>query len=154
MLVVLISTFALGADYVSTVFGFKATFPGEVQQSRIEPNDDNFVGYAPSKAWAGQVQVLSIPGMDKTEITSDYMDARLKEIIEGAQMTLVSSRHTTFQGNPAITVAGTLNAGAIDVNMVIVFTQSRNRIYSADVVLLHSADHSVVQPFLDSFELR
>jgi hypothetical protein len=155
-LVVFVSTLALAADYVSTALGFKANFPGEVQLSRIEPNDDNFIAYSPDKTWAGQVQVISIAGLDKTEITNDYMDSQLKEIADAAPLTVTSSHYATFQGYPAVAATGTINAkaGVVDVTLLLVFTKNRNRMYVADVLVIHGGDHSFVQPFLDSFEIR
>ena len=156
LLVVLGSTIALAADYVSTAFGFKAAFPGEVQQSRVEPNDDNFIAYSANRTWAGQVQVVSMPGLDKTEITNEFMDATLKGLAGGAPMTVTSSHYTTFQGYPAVAATGTMNAtaGVIDVNLLLVFAKNRNRMYAIDVLVVRAGDHSVVQPFMDSFEFR
>jgi hypothetical protein len=45
-------------------------------------------------------------------------------------------------------------AGVIDVNLLLVFAKNRNRMYAIDVLVVRAGDHSVVQPFMDSFELR
>jgi hypothetical protein len=164
-----LATLAAAADkYVSTDFGFAGSYPAEVVRSQTTSDAASFTASAPASAWVAQVKVAKNVAMPQ-EITKQFMEAKLAEILGGGGMTQTgTSSYTTFGGHPALLATATflvnnqytnfVSYSAV-VDMKLIFVKSRqlngqNRVYWVAGWAIQGKDRSGIQPFLDSFELR
>jgi hypothetical protein len=166
----LVAVLTLASDkYVSTGFGFAASFPAEVVSSQIGPDVFLFRASAPGNAWEAQVKITKNVAMPQ-EVTKEFMDARLAEVIKGGGMTQSGgTSYAVCQGHPAVLASAIFvvdNTGSNQVSystlvsMKLVFVNGRNpaqgnnRIYMVDGMAIQGQNRSAIQWFLDSFELR
>ncbi|MGD0214070.1 MAG: hypothetical protein ABSB87_12625 [Terriglobales bacterium] len=166
----LIASFASATDkYISTEFGFAASFPGDVVHSQITPDVSLFDASAPGSAWEVQVKVTKNVAMPK-EVTKEFMEAKLAEVIKSGNMVQTGvTSYTTFQGYPALvaTAIFTINnrdtqhvtyAVVVDIKLIFVkdrnLMKGQNRLYLVDGMATQGKDRSGIQSFFDSFELR
>jgi hypothetical protein len=165
-----LATLASAADkYVSTDFGFAGSYPADVVRSQIASDVASFTATAPASAWVAQVKVVKNVTMPQ-EITKQFMDAKLAEILRGGGMTQTgASSYTTFEGHPALLATANFIVNNqftnfvsynAPVDMKLIFVKSprplngQNRIYWVAGWAIQGKDRSAIQPFLDSFELR
>jgi hypothetical protein len=170
LFVLLLTPFASAADkYVSTEFGFAASFPANVVRSQINSDAASFTANAPGGAWVAEVKVAKNVAMPK-EITKAVMAARLANVLKEGGMTQVGSTSlTTFQDHPTLLATATFIVNNQDTNFVaypvvvdikLIFvsnrnlTKGQNRVYTVSGRAIQGKDRSAIQPFLDSFELR
>jgi hypothetical protein len=170
LLLILIATvMSAGDKYVSTEFGFAASFPADVVSSQITPDVFLFKASAPRNTWEGQVKVTRNVVMPQ-EVTKEFMEAKLAEVIKSGGMAQTgSSSYTIFQGHPALIAKAIFVVNkrdthevsyAVEVNMKLIFVKSenlvkgKNRIYMVDGMAIQGGDRSAIQSFLDSFELK
>lgn len=157
------------AKYVSTDFGFAASYPAEVVRSQITSDVASFTAGAPAGAWVAQVKVVKNVAMPQ-EITKQFMEAKLAEILSSGGMTQTgASSYTTFEGHPALLATATFlvnnqytnfvsyNA-AVDMKLIFVKSENlikgQNRVYWVAGWAIQGKDRSGIQPFLESFELK
>jgi hypothetical protein len=167
---ILIATFASATDkYVSTEFGFAASFPAEVVHTQTTPEVNSFVAPAPGGAWEAQVRVTKNVVLPR-EVSKEFMEAKLAEVLKDGGMTQTdASSYTTFQGYPALHATATFLidnrntshvAYPVVVDMKLIFVKSQNlvkgqnRVYWVAGWAMQGQDRSGIQAFLDSFELR
>ena len=81
LLLVLIGSFASATDkYVSTEFGFAASFAANVVRSQVTPDAASFYASVPGGAWAAQVKVTKNAVMP-SKLTHEVMEAKLAEVL-------------------------------------------------------------------------
>lgn len=170
LLAILLATLTSASDkYVSTEFGFAVSFPPGVISSQITPDVFLFEASAPTNAWEAQVKVTKNVVMPP-EITKEFMEAKLAEVIKSGGMTQSGvTSYTVCQGHPALLASAFFIVDSRDsnevsyatlINMELIFVKSQNpakgnnRIYMVDGMANQGRDRSAIQPFLDSFELR
>ena len=171
VILILIATFASAADkYVSTDFGFAASFPANVVRTQTASDVASFVASAPGGgAWVAQVKVTKNVVMPQ-KVTKEFMEAKLAEVLKGGFMTQTgASSYTTFHGYPALLATATFIINNRDTNFVsysavidmkLIFVKSanlvngQNRVYWVSGWAIQGQDRSGIQSFLDSFELR
>ncbi|HEX3739641.1 MAG TPA: hypothetical protein VHV29_07935 [Terriglobales bacterium] len=170
LLPVLVATVTSASDkYVSTEFGFAASFPAAVVSSQTGPDVFLFKATAPGSAWEAQVKVSQNVAMPQ-EITKGFMEAKLAEVINsGGMKQSRGTSYATVRGHPAVLASAVFvvdNTGsnqvsyATLVNIKLVFVKSRNpakgnnRIYMVDGLAIQGQDRSAIQQFIDSFELK
>jgi hypothetical protein len=171
VIVILIATFASAADkYVSTDFGFAASFPANVVRTQTASDVASFVASAPGGgAWVAQVKVTKNVVMPQ-KVTKEFMEAKLAEVLKSGFMTQTgASSYTTFHGYPALLATATFIINNRDTNFVsysavidmkLIFVKGenlvngQNRVYWVSGWAIQGQDRSGIQSFLDSFELR
>jgi hypothetical protein len=170
LLAILTATFASAADkYVSTEFGFAASYPADVVRTQVTSDVASFAAKAPGGAWVAQVKAYKNVVMP-VEITKEFMEGKLKEVLRDGGMTQTgASSYTTFQGHPALLAKATfiINNGETNfvsysavVDMKLIFVKGQNlikgqsRVYWVAGWAIQGKDRSGIEPFLDSFELR
>jgi len=170
LLTILIATFASATDkYVSTEFGFAASFPADVAHTQITPEVNSFVANGPGGAWVAQVKVTKNVVMPQ-KVTKEFMEAKLAEVLkDGGLVQDGASSYTTFQGYPALLATATFIVDnrrtehvpyPVVVDMKLIFVKSQNlvkgqnRVYWVAGWAIQGEDRSGIQSFLDSFELR
>jgi hypothetical protein len=170
LLAILIATFASAADkYVSSEFGFAASYPGDVVRTQVTSDVASFAAKAPGGAWVAQVKAYKNVVMPQ-DVTKEFMEGKLKEVLRDGGMTQTgASSYTTFQGHPALLATATfiINNGetnfvsysaVVDMKLIFVKGQNlikgQNRVYWVAGWAIQGKVRSGIQPFLDSFELR
>jgi len=168
--VVLIASFATAADkYVSTDFGFAASFPADVVHSQVTPDVNRFSANVPGGAWVAQVKVTKNVAMPR-EVTKEFMETKLAEALkDGGMVQDGATSYTTFQGHPALLATATFIANnrttnhvayPVVVDMKLIFVEGQNlikgqnRVYWVAGWATKGGDRSGIQSFLDSFELK
>ena len=150
--------------YVSTEFGFAASFPAAVIRKQISPDVVTFDANAPGGKWEAQVNVISNVVMPK-EVTHEVMETKLAEFLKDHAMTQVDvSSYTAFQGYTALSATTTFFIKNRDTNhfvvylvvvdMKLVFVKEQKRVYIIEGMAVQGIDRSAIQPFLDSFEFQ
>jgi hypothetical protein len=152
-----------GEKYVSTEFGFAASFPAAVIRKEITPGVATFDANAPGGKWEAQVNVIGNVAMPK-EVTHEVMENKLAEYLKDHTMTQVgASSFTALQGNPALSATSTFFINNQDTNFVVylvvvdmklVFVKAQKRVYVVEGMAVQGIDRSAIQPFLDSFEFQ
>jgi hypothetical protein len=167
---VLVVAFTLAGDkYVSTEFGFAASFPAEVVSSQIAPDVFLFKATAPGNAWEAQVKVRQNVAMPQ-DVSKDFMEAKLAEVIKsGGMKQSGAASYTTCQNHPAVLASAVFIVDntrsnepsyATLVNVKLVFVRSRNpakgnnRIYMVDGLAIQGQGRSGIEQFLNSFEVK
>jgi hypothetical protein len=168
--VVLMVSFATAADkYVSTDFGFAASFPANVVHTQVTTDVNRFSANVPGGAWVAQVKVTKNVVMPQ-KVTKEFMEAKLAEALkDGGMVQDGATSYTTFQGYPAILATATFivdnrNTNHVAypavVDMKLIFAEGQNlikgqnRVYWVAGWAIKGEDRSGIQSFLDSFELR
>jgi hypothetical protein len=149
------------AKYVSTDFGFAASYPADVVRSQVTSDEASFTASAPASAWVAQVKVLKHVAMPH-ELSKQFMEAKLGEILSSGGMTQTgATSYTTIHGHPALLATATFVVNNqytnfvsynAPVDMKLIFV--KNRVYWVAGWAIQGKDRSAIQPFLDSFELR
>lgn len=151
-----LSVLALAADkFVSADYGFACNFPGAPAQEK-DGSTARFTAYNASRSLFTQVQIGE-EDMSKVADMDAYLDKFVAGVAKSSNSVVSSNRHVTLQGFPAAKVAMqmTLEDGRVfEVAMLVVMVKNKNRIYTVDAGTLKTSDHSGMQPFLDSFEIR
>ncbi|HEY6304542.1 MAG TPA: hypothetical protein VIX14_15905 [Terriglobales bacterium] len=170
VILILLTTFASAADkYVSTGFGFAASFPANVVRTQTASDMASFVASAPGGAWVAQVKVTKNVVMPR-KVTKEFMEAKLAEVLKSGFMTQTgASSYTAFHGYPALLATATFIINNRDTNFVsysavidmkLIFVKSenlvngQNRVYWVSGWAIQGQDRSGIQSFLDSFDLR
>jgi hypothetical protein len=151
-----LSVLALAADkFVSADYGFACSFPGAPAQEK-DGSTTRFTAYDGNHTLFTQVQIGE-EDMSKVEDINAHLDEFVAGVAKSSNSIISSNKHVTLQGLPAAKVAMqmTLDDGRVfDVAMLVVMVKAKNRIYTVDAGTLKTYDHSGMQPFLDSFEIR
>ncbi len=151
-----LSILALAADkFVSADYGFACSFPGAPAQEK-DGSTTRFTAYNDSRSLFTQVQIGE-EDMSQIADMNNHLDEFVAEVAKSSHSIVSSNKHLMLQGFPAarVTMAMTLQDGKVfDVAMLVVAVKAKNRIYTVDAGTLKTSDHSGMQPFLDSFEIR
>ena len=141
--------------FVSGDYGFACSFPGAPQQAK-NGETTYFTAYNANRSLFAQVLITSMD-LSKVEDMNAFLDEVLTQVLKDMNGTLKSKQHAALQNYPAVraTVLMTLDDGRkFDIGMVVIAVKGKNLTYTVDAGTLTNEDHSGIQPFLDSFEIR
>jgi hypothetical protein len=143
------------SKFVSEDYGFAASFVGNVEQT-TETDIARFNSSNADRTLLTQVQVLKVD-LSGADDMDKYLDVFLTAMVKNTVLHIVDQSHTTFQGFPAAKVRlSMLNPSGVDVDitMLLIVVKGKSRIYTVAGMAGKTNDHSGIQPFLDSFEIR
>lgn len=143
--------------FASEEFGFAANFiSGDVKEKKVAPVMIAFTSSNLPGTEYSEVRVLN-KDLSQEAVDSAYLDRMMQMIVKnGGFGFLDTAKHTTVHGYPAITQNFRIDPASGHegfLSMMIVVAKDRNHIYMVSGSVGPHANRSIIQRFLDSFEL-